>query len=73
MKELLGSLELNRIYQLDVLEGLKLIPDESIDLVVTDPPYKLIQGGCTNNAVKLKGATDLQKGKVFNHNEITLS
>lgn len=39
MKELLGSLELNRIYQLDVLEGLKLIPDESIDLVVTDPPY----------------------------------
>ncbi|STO12724.1 Modification methylase DpnIIB [[Flavobacterium] thermophilum] len=70
MKELLGSLELNRIYQIDALEGLKLIPDESIDLVVTDPPYKLIQGGCTNNAVKLKGATDLQKGKVFNHNEI---
>lgn len=39
MKELLGSLELNRIYQLDVLEGLKLIPDESVDLVVCDPPY----------------------------------
>jgi len=39
MKELLGSLELNRIYQLDVLEGLKLIPDEIVDLVVCDPPY----------------------------------
>lgn len=38
-KELLGSLELNRIYQIDVLEGIKLIPDESVDLVVTDPPY----------------------------------
>lgn len=38
-KELLGSLELNRIYQRDCIEGLKLIPDESIDLVITDPPY----------------------------------
>ena len=38
-KELLGSLELNRIYQFDVLEGLKLIPDESLDLCITDPPY----------------------------------
>ena len=32
-------LELNKIYNMDCLEGLKLIPDKSIDLVVTDPPY----------------------------------
>lgn len=32
-------LEINRIYNMDCLEGLKLIPDNSIDLVVTDPPY----------------------------------
>lgn len=38
-KELLGSLELNRIYQMDCVEGMKLIPDESVELVVTDPPY----------------------------------
>lgn len=38
-KELLGSLELNRIYQMDCLEGMKLIPDGTVDLVVTDPPY----------------------------------
>lgn len=38
-KKLLGSLELNRIYQMDCLDGMRLIPDESIDLVVTDPPY----------------------------------
>lgn len=38
-KELLGSIELNRIYQMDCLEGMKLIPDKSIDLIVTDPPY----------------------------------
>lgn len=39
MKELLGGLELNRIYQLDCIEGMRMIPDKSIDLVVTSPPY----------------------------------
>ncbi|UNL88012.1 site-specific DNA-methyltransferase [Bacillus subtilis] len=38
-KELLGSLEKNRIYQFDVLEGLKLVPNNSIDLIIADPPY----------------------------------
>jgi site-specific DNA-methyltransferase (adenine-specific) len=32
-------LEKNKIYNMDCLEGLKLIDDESIDLIVTDPPY----------------------------------
>lgn len=39
MKELIGSLELNRIYQFDCIEAMRLLPSESIDLVVTDPPY----------------------------------
>ncbi|WP_137743365.1 DNA-methyltransferase [Robertmurraya siralis] len=38
-KELLGELELNRIYQRDVIEGLKMIPDNSATLVIADPPY----------------------------------
>lgn len=38
-KELLGELELNRIYQMDCLEGMKFIPDKSIDLIIADPPY----------------------------------
>jgi len=32
-------IELNKIYNEDCLEGMKRIPDASIDLVVTDPPY----------------------------------
>lgn len=32
-------LEMNKIYNLDCLIGLKQIADNSIDLVVTDPPY----------------------------------
>lgn len=32
-------MELNRIYNMDCLEGMKLLPDNSIDLTVTSPPY----------------------------------
>jgi DNA modification methylase len=34
-------LELNRIYNIDCLEGLKLLDDNSVDSIVTDPPYEL--------------------------------
>lgn len=34
-------LELNKIYNIDCLDGLKLLDDESIDLIITSPPYNL--------------------------------
>jgi DNA modification methylase len=34
-------LELNKIYNMDCLEGLKLLDDNSVDSIVTDPPYEL--------------------------------
>jgi len=34
-------LELNRIYNMDCLEGMKLLDDNSVDSIVTDPPYEL--------------------------------
>jgi DNA modification methylase len=37
----LGNFELNKIYCMDCLEGLKQLPDKSVDLVVTDPPYNI--------------------------------
>ena len=40
-KELLGELELNRIYQRDCIEGMRLLPDDSVDLIVIDPPYNI--------------------------------
>ena len=33
-------LEINKVYCMDCLEGMKLIDDKSIDLIVTDPPLK---------------------------------
>jgi site-specific DNA-methyltransferase (adenine-specific) len=32
-------LELDKIYNMDCLEGMKEIEDKSIDLIITDPPY----------------------------------
>jgi len=31
----------NRIYHVDALEGLKKLADNSVDLVITDPPYNI--------------------------------
>jgi DNA modification methylase len=40
-------IELNKIYNMDCLEGMKQIEDESIDAIITDPPY--------NTGMKEKG------------------
>ena len=34
-------LELNKIYNMDCIEGMKQIDDNSIDLIVTSPPYNI--------------------------------
>ena len=34
-------LELNKIYNMDCLDGMKLLDDNSVDSIVTDPPYEL--------------------------------
>ena len=38
-------MELNKIYLGDAYELIKQIPDKSIDLIVTDPPYEFVSGG----------------------------
>lgn len=32
-------MELDKIYNVDVLKGLRMLPDNSIDLIITSPPY----------------------------------
>lgn len=36
-----NHLKLNRIYNQDCIEGMKNIPDQSIDLIITDPPFAI--------------------------------
>ena len=38
-------IELDKIYNENCLEGMKQIPDGSVDLIVTDPPYLFVKGG----------------------------
>lgn len=43
-------MELNKIYNEDCLEGMKRIPDGSIDLIITSPPYNI--GNMKSNKTK---------------------
>lgn len=36
-------LELNKIYCMDNVEGMKLLDDNSVDLIITSPPYDKIR------------------------------
>lgn len=53
-------MRLNYIDNIDCLEGLKEIPDNSVDLIVTDPPYFLSMGhaGDRDNARKIMGTSN---------------
>jgi DNA modification methylase len=42
-------LELNKIYNQDCIEKMKELPDKSIDLVFTDPPYGINKVGIKND------------------------
>lgn len=39
------KIEPNNIYCGDCYELIKLVPDKSIDLIITDPPYLMESGG----------------------------
>ena len=60
----------NKIYNLDVLELFKNIEDECVDLVVTDPPYKVISGGKPHKKGQPSGMLSKNDGKIFKHNDI---
>lgn len=63
-----------KLYQGDCLEVMKDIEDGSIDLVVTDPPYKTITGGDSNGANSERPKGMLQGNrKLFKHQSIKIS
>lgn len=65
-------IELNKIHNMDALEGLKLIDDESIDLVATDVPYRITARGNAGNAGGMMANSLSMKGKIFEHNDIEI-
>ena len=63
-------MELNQIYNKDVLELMKTMSDESIDLLVTDPPYKVTARGNAGNSGGMMQDKLSMQGKIFKHNDI---
>ena len=57
----------------DCMEVFQAIPDESVDLIVTDPPYKTTSRGGTGNSGGMCKEEIFCKGKVFAHNNIDVS
>lgn len=54
----------------DCLEIMKNIPDESIDMILTDPPYLVTSRGNTGNSGGMLRKDIYRKGNVFTHNNI---
>ena len=61
-------MRLNYIDNIDCLEGLREIPDCSVDLIVTDPPYFLSMGhaGSKTNATAKGRSEQLTSNRAFN-------
>lgn len=51
-------LELNKIYQIDCLDGLRQLNDNSIDLIITSPPYNKGINGKNNKGPKWNKTID---------------
>ena len=58
------------LYQEDCLRVFKIIPNQTVDLIVTDPPYKTTSRGNAGNSGGMLQKQINKKGQVFNFNDI---
>jgi len=60
-------MRLNYIDNIDCLEGLQEVPDKSVDLIVTDPPYFLSMGHAGSSTNLARGTSEqLNSNRAFN-------
>ena len=63
----------NSLLQGDCLDIMRDIPDGSIDLIATDPPYRVTtRGGCVNTMSGYWINEKTRKGKIFDNNDIDI-
>lgn len=70
MKEYFKSEKIS-LYNCDCMELLHTIKSESIDCIVTDPPYKVTSKGCSGTMGGYWTSEDTNKGKIFEYNNIS--
>ena len=54
----------------DAIEFMKTLKDESVDLIVTDPPYKVTARGNAGTSGGMMQSKLSMQGKIFKHNDI---
>ena len=67
----------------DMLQELKQIPENSIDCLVTDPPYKIVSGGCTKplggvlgsvtSGILNRNINNVKTGSLFDYNSLSFA
>lgn len=61
------------VYNKDYKEVFNSIPDNSVSLVITDPPYKVTSRGNSGNSGGMLKKKINKQGMVFNHNNVKIS
>lgn len=64
------NIEKCELWQGDCLEYMRTLEDESINLIVTDPPYPTTSRGHAGNSGGMLQKEINKRGKVFEHNNI---
>lgn len=59
-----------KLYNQNCLDVLPKFDNESIDLIVTDPPYRTTSYGCAGSAGGMMISSLTMQGKIFEHNNI---
>lgn len=65
-------MNVNSIYNEDCIAGMRTIPDNFVDLVVTDPPYKCTPRGGSGTMSGYWTNSDTKKGRIFQHNDVEI-
>lgn len=63
---------INNIYNNDSMEFMRGLEDNSIDLIVTDPPYKITARGNAGSSGGMMKSKLSMSGKIFKHNDVKI-
>lgn len=70
IKDYFTEILINDVHNVDFIHGVKLISDNSINCVITDPPYRCISGGRPHKKGQPSGMLSSNNGKNFEFNSI---
>ena len=63
----------NKIIHGDAIKGLSNLPSNSVDLIITDPPYRTTSRGNAGNSGGMLQKDINIKGKVFKNNDVDIT